>query len=92
MCPNGEIFVSVGLFYRMGNDSSSLLSADTSDHSVKQRGVSRVHDLSVVHFLKYPAELLVLFEGIHRVFRKLQMNGTGETISADEAVKSGFAV
>ena len=69
MCPNGEIFVSVGLIYRMWNDPSLLLSADTSDHSVKQRGVSRVHDLSVVHFLNYPAEFLVLFKGIHRVFR-----------------------
>ena len=92
MCPQGEIFVSVGLFYRMGNDSSSLLSADTSDHSVKQRGVSRVHDLSAAHFLKYPAELIVLFEGIHWVFCKLQMNGAGESVSADEAVESGFAV
>ena len=92
MCPNGEIFVSVGLFYRMWNDPSLLLSADTSDPSVKQRGVSRVHDLSAAHFLKYPAELLVLFEGIHRVFCKLQMNGAGESISADEAVESGFAV
>ena len=42
--------------------------------------------------MNYPAEFLVLFKGIHRVFRQFQMNGAGKSVSADEAVKSGFTV
>ena len=41
MCPQGEIFVPVGLFYRMGNDPSLLQCADKSAHTAQQRGVSR---------------------------------------------------
>ena len=34
--------MSVGEIWRMGNDPSSMLRADTSAHSVQRRGVSRV--------------------------------------------------